>query len=193
MLKDDIDCAITAGIPVITVDSNTPTSKRLFFIGTDNYQAGRIGGQRLAKELNSKGNVTIFGIPEMANMKERLRGYRDSLEAFSGIKIRRIVDIKGDPRIAFDVTAEILGKDKKEPTNAFACLEGLAGKRDRAQQQPHQRQGSHCHGHRRRHPGVDQERRDHGQHPSETVHHDLCRLNELEHGVTKQERVRAIV
>jgi ribose transport system substrate-binding protein len=128
LLKDDIDRAIAAGIPVITLDSDAPTSKRLFFIGTDNYQAGRIGGQRLAKELNGKGNVAIFGIPEMANMRERLRGYRDSLEAFPGIKISRIVDIKGDPRIAFDVTAEILGKDKKEPTNAFVCLEALAGK-----------------------------------------------------------------
>jgi ribose transport system substrate-binding protein len=128
LLKDDINRAIAAGIPVITVDSDAPTSKRLFFIGTDNYQAGRIGGQRLANELNGKGNVAILGIPEMANMKERLRGYRDSLEAFPGIKISRIVDIKGDPHIAFDVTAEILGKDKKEPTNAFVCLEALAGK-----------------------------------------------------------------
>ena len=128
VLKDDIDRAIAAGIPVITVDSDAPASKRLFFIGTDNYQAGRIGGRRLAKELNGKGNVAVFTIPETSNMKERLRGYRDSLEAFPGIKISRIVDIKGDPRIAFDSATEILGKDKKEPINAFVCLEALSGK-----------------------------------------------------------------
>ena len=81
LMKDDIDQAVAAGIPVITVDSDAPASKRLFFIGTDNYHAGQIGGQRLAKELNGKGNVVVFTIPEQANLKERLRGYRDALEA----------------------------------------------------------------------------------------------------------------
>jgi ribose transport system substrate-binding protein len=128
LLKDDIDRAVAAGIPVITVDSDAPASKRLFFIGTDNYHAGQIGGQRLAKELNGKGNVAVFTIPEQANLKERLRGYRDALEAFPQIKITRVVDMKGDSRIAFDTATEILGQDKKEHTDAFVCLEALAGK-----------------------------------------------------------------
>lgn len=128
VLKDDIDGAVTAGVPVITVDSDAPTSKRLFFIGTDNYQAGLIGGRRLAKELNGKGNVAVLTIPETTNMKERLRGYRDALEAFPQIKITHIVDFKGDPRVAFDSATQILGQEKKERTDAFVCLEALSGK-----------------------------------------------------------------
>jgi ribose transport system substrate-binding protein len=128
LMKDDIDKAIAAGIPVITVDSDAPASKRLLFIGTDNYHAGQIGGQRLAKELNGKGNVVVFTIPEQANLKERLRGYRDALEASPGIKITRVVDMKGDSRVAFDSATEVLGNDKKEHTDAFVCLEALAGK-----------------------------------------------------------------
>jgi len=128
LLKDDIDRAIAAGIPVITVDSDAPASKRLFFIGTDNYHAGQIGGQRLAKELNGRGNVVVFTIPEQANLKERLRGYRDALEASPQIRITRVVDMKGDSRLAFDTATEILGNDKKEHTDAFVCLEALAGK-----------------------------------------------------------------
>lgn len=127
VLKDDIDRAVAAGIPVITVDSDAPTSKRLFFIGTDNYQAGLIGGRRLAKELNGKGKVAVFTIPETSNMKERLRGYRDALEASPQVKITRIIDIKGDPRVAFDSATQILG-DRKEKTDAFVCLEALSGK-----------------------------------------------------------------
>ena len=61
-------------------------------------------------------------------MKERLRGYRDALEASPQIKITRVVDMKGDSRVAFDTATEILGKDKKERTDAFVCLEALAGK-----------------------------------------------------------------
>ena len=128
LMKDDIDRAIAAGIPVITVDSDAPSSKRLFFVGTDNYHAGQIGGQRLAKELNGKGNVAVFTIPEQANLNERLRGYRDALTAYPQIKIARVVDMKGDSRVAFDTATEILGNDKKEHTDAFVCLEALAGK-----------------------------------------------------------------
>ena len=128
LLKDDIDKAIAAGIPVITVDSDAPASKRLLFIGTNNYRAGQIGGERLAKELNGKGNVVVLTIPEQANLKERLRGYRDALEASPGIKITRVVDMKGDSRVAFDSATEVLGNDKKERTDAFVCLEALAGK-----------------------------------------------------------------
>jgi ribose transport system substrate-binding protein len=36
LLKDDIDAAIAQGIPVITIDSDAPTSKRLLYVGTDN-------------------------------------------------------------------------------------------------------------------------------------------------------------
>jgi ribose transport system substrate-binding protein len=128
LMKNEIDSAIAAGIPVITIDSDAPSTKRLFFIGTDNYQVGMTGGRRLAQELHGKGNVVVFTMPEQPNLKERLRGYRDALEDYPQIKITRIADIKGDPRIAFDTAGEILGNDKKEHVDAFVCLEALAGK-----------------------------------------------------------------
>jgi len=125
LLKADIDQAISQGIPVITIDSDAPTSKRLFFIGTDNFKAGQMGGGVLVKELKGKGNVVIFGIAEQANIKERLRGYQDVLASHPGIKVSEVVDIKGDPRIAFDKTMDILKKDAAK-VDAFACLEAVA-------------------------------------------------------------------
>jgi ribose transport system substrate-binding protein len=127
IVKDSIDRAIAAGIPVITVDSDAPLSKRLFFIGTNNYQAGVLGGQRLAQELHNSGNVVVFTMPGQANLEERLRGYRDGLEKAPQVKIVRVVDIKGDPRVAFDTATQIVGKEK-DKVNAFVCLEALAGK-----------------------------------------------------------------
>jgi ribose transport system substrate-binding protein len=127
LLKDDIDKAIAAGIPVITLDSDAPGTKRLFFIGTNNYQAGLTGGQRLAQELKGKGNVVVFTMPEQRNMQDRLRGYRDALERQSGIKVTRVVDIQGDPRIAFDTTTQIVGKER-DKVDAFVCLEAQSGK-----------------------------------------------------------------
>lgn len=126
LLKDSIDKAVAAGIPVVTIDSDAPDSHRLFFVGTNNYQVGLTGGERLARELKGKGNVVVFTMPDQHNMQDRLRGYRDALDR-SGIKITRVVDIQGDPRIAFDTTTQIIGKEK-DKVDAFVCLEAQAGK-----------------------------------------------------------------
>ena len=127
VLKDSINKAIAAGIPVITIDSDAPASKRLFFIGTNNYGAGFTGGKRLAQELKGKGNVVVFTMPDQANMEDRLHGYKDALAPSPGIKISRVVDIQGDPRIAFDTTTQIIGKER-DKVDAFVCLEAQSGK-----------------------------------------------------------------
>jgi len=125
-LKDSIDKAVAAGIPVITIDSDAPASKRLFFIGTNNYQAGFTGGQRLAQEMKGKGNVVVFTMPDQPNLQDRLRGYKDALSK-TEIKVTRVVDIQGDPRIAFDTTTQIIGKER-DKVDAFVCLEAQSGK-----------------------------------------------------------------
>jgi ribose transport system substrate-binding protein len=127
VLQFDIDKAIAAGIPVIAIDADAPASKRLLFVGTNNYQAGLLGGKRLAEELKDKGNVVFFTMPEQSNLAERLRGYREALVRFPDIHVARVVNIAGDPRVAFDTTTEILGKEK-DKVNAFVCLEAQAGR-----------------------------------------------------------------
>jgi ribose transport system substrate-binding protein len=127
LLKDSIDKAVAAGVPVITIDSDAPSSKRLFFIGTNNYQAGFTGGQRLAQELKGKGNVVVFTMPDQSNLQDRLRGYKDALARTPDIKITRVVDIQGDPRIAFDTATQIVGKER-DKVDGFVCLEAQSGK-----------------------------------------------------------------
>lgn len=126
LMKDDINKAIASGIPVVTLDSDAPESKRLFFIGTNNYQAGLAGGKRLVQELHGKGNVVVFTMPGQVNLQERLRGYRDALEN-TVVKIARVVDIKGDPLMAFEATTNIIGKQGNK-VDGFVALEALAGK-----------------------------------------------------------------
>src|SRR5882724_1712881 len=126
LLRPSINQAIAHGIPVITLDSDAPASKRLFFIGTNNYEVGTAGGKRLAKELHGKGNVVVFTMPNQPNLQDRLRGYRDAI-AGTGVKIDREIDIHGDPRVAFDTTEQILGKEK-DKIQAFVCLEAQSGK-----------------------------------------------------------------
>lgn len=127
LLQPVIDEAIGAGVPVITIDSDSPSSKRLVFIGTNNYQAGMMGGDLLAKQLKGKGNVVMFTMPAQSNLADRLKGYREALSNHPGIKITDIVDIKGDSRVAFDTATDILAK-RRNQVDAFVCLEASSGK-----------------------------------------------------------------
>jgi ribose transport system substrate-binding protein len=68
----------------------------------------------------------VFTMPEQTNLAERLQGYRDALDTTPQVKIVRVVDIKGDPRIVFDTTTEILGKER-DKVDAFVCLEAQCG------------------------------------------------------------------
>jgi len=120
VMKDPIDAAIAQGIPVITIDADVPSSKRLTFIGTNNYQAGLMGGRVLAERLQGKGDVVVFTMPGQLNLDERLQGYKNVLADHPQIKITREVDVQGSPTIAFDTTQEIL-KGKSTP-DAFVCL-----------------------------------------------------------------------
>lgn len=126
LMKADIDAAIGAGIPVITIDADSSASKRLSFIGTDNYEAGRLGGEIVGRALQGSGSVAIFTMPEQTNLNERYRGYMEILTAYQHITVLPVIDIKGDPQIAFDRTKQILAAKPK--VDAFVCLDALGGK-----------------------------------------------------------------
>jgi ribose transport system substrate-binding protein len=124
LMTPAIDKAIAQGIPVIAIDADSPASKRLMFIGTDNFDVGRKGAEIVAKQLDGKGNVVVFTMPEQANLRDRWHGYEEVFRAHPGIKVAEIVDMKGDPRIPFDRTMDYI--QKKRPVDAFVCLEALA-------------------------------------------------------------------
>lgn len=125
LMKDAIDQAVAKGIKVITIDSDAPGSKRLFFVGTDNYDVGARSAEYVAQRLNRAGNVIIFTIAGQVNLEERLRGYRDVFATYPAIRIIETVDIKGDPVVAFDRTKLIVAKELNR-VDAFACLEAIA-------------------------------------------------------------------
>ncbi|HVP55815.1 MAG TPA: substrate-binding domain-containing protein [Candidatus Eisenbacteria bacterium] len=127
LMQAPINDAIDAGIPVITIDSDAPASKRLYFIGTNNLQAGRLGGERVLEKLHGKGNVVFYTMPQ-TNLDERLKGYKDIFADHPGIKIVEVFNIKGDSGNAFDRTQHWLTEKGVEHIDAFVCLEASAGK-----------------------------------------------------------------
>ena len=128
VLQPGIDAAVAAGVPVITLDSDAAASHRLYFIGTNNLEAGRLGGRRVVQKLNGKGSVIFFTITGQPNTEERLKGFKDVFASQPGIKIVDVIDIKGDTRIAFDKTQESLAKTGANKIDAFVSLDSESGK-----------------------------------------------------------------
>ncbi|MFA6891197.1 MAG: sugar ABC transporter substrate-binding protein, partial [Sphaerochaetaceae bacterium] len=79
-----------AGIPVVLVDQTIePGNEDLYisYIGTDNTNAGKVGGQTLAKELGNKGNVLIVrGANGSSAGDQRVDGFKTGIEG-TGLKI----------------------------------------------------------------------------------------------------------
>ena len=128
VLKPGIDAAVSAGIPVITVDSDAAGSRRLYFIGTNNLEAGRLGGQRVVEKLGTKGNVVIFTFTGQPNTEERLKGIKDVFSSHPDLKIVDVVDIKADPKTAFDKAQQYISLTGPKQIAAFICLDSASGK-----------------------------------------------------------------
>jgi ribose transport system substrate-binding protein len=65
---------------LITVDSDAPKSKRLLYIGTNNYQAGKALGERIVKLLPKGGKIAVFvGTFAAENATQRMKGIQDAI------------------------------------------------------------------------------------------------------------------
>jgi len=127
VLERELDRAVQNGIPVITMDSDAPVTRRLYFIGTNNVEAGRLGGSRLIEKL-TKGNIAVFTMPGQPNLEDRLRGLKEVLGTQPGLKITDIIDIKGDKNTAFDKAQALVAQSGAKKIDAFVCLEAISGK-----------------------------------------------------------------
>ena len=120
-----VNKAIARGIPVVTVDADLPTSKRVAFVGTGNYKAGFEGGSKLAELIGGKGKVALMTKVGQSNLEERISGYKDALAKYPGISLVQIVDTQSDAVIAAQVATAVL---RKNPDLAgIGCVEAAGG------------------------------------------------------------------
>jgi ribose transport system substrate-binding protein len=84
-----------AGVPVIVVDTRvdpkaiTDSNLKIeSFIGSDNYEGGRMAGDSLAKIAGGKARIGVLeGIPGHETGDSRLRGFRDAIKSHAGMTI----------------------------------------------------------------------------------------------------------
>ena len=123
--KGPIDAAISQGLPVICIDADDPESRRVLFIGTDNFRAGQDSGKRMADLLGGQGRILIIALAGQLNTDERVRGVNEALKKYPAIKIAQTIDDKGDPRNANDAVSALL--QKKEKIDGIIGLEASGG------------------------------------------------------------------
>ena len=125
LFKDAIDGAVAQGIPVVCVDADAPDSKRVLFVGTDNFRAGQESGKRMGDLLKGQGSIAIVTLNGQLNVEERVRGVNEALKKFPGIKVVQTIDDKGDARNAYDALSTLL--KSKEKIDGIIGLEASGG------------------------------------------------------------------
>jgi ribose transport system substrate-binding protein len=122
-----------AGIPVLIVDTRADEKalaaaggKVATFIGSDNYDGGKIAGAYLAEKLSGRGNVAVLeGIPGHETGDARLRGFRESVGQAPGIKIVASQPANWERDQGFNVFQNIL-QANPDITGLFACSDLMA-------------------------------------------------------------------
>jgi ribose transport system substrate-binding protein len=110
-------------VPLITQDNDAPDTKRLCYIGTDNYEAGKAAG-RLVKEVLPQGGTVVLFVGDLVplNAQQRRQGVLDEL---AGTK-----DAKGDTFGKYKLyktytdQPEGPGKAKENAVQAVTALQG---------------------------------------------------------------------
>ncbi len=125
IFQADIDKAVAAGIPVICVDSDVPGSKRVLYVGTDNFKAGKESLKQMAALITGPGNVAVISIPGQRNVDDRVAGVADALKNFPTIKLTKILDDKGEAKSALDQVSDLI--KNKEKIDGIICLEAAGG------------------------------------------------------------------
>ncbi len=134
---------VAGKVKLITQDNDAPKTKRLAYIGTDNYQAGRAVGKLVKEAMPQGGTVVIFvGQLEALNARQRRQGVIDELadrqppkdlsnfdpspdgETFGKYKLHKktLLDQPEGAKKALENAVDVLGQI---PANEDICMVGL--------------------------------------------------------------------
>lgn len=101
--------AENAGIPVITIDSNTDPQVSRSFVATNNREAAAKAADLMAELLDDEGEVAL--VPYIAGAStsiEREEGFKSRLEAYPGLELVATQYSDSDIGKAMSVTEDIL-------------------------------------------------------------------------------------
>ncbi|PTV99534.1 monosaccharide ABC transporter substrate-binding protein (CUT2 family) [Halanaerobium saccharolyticum] len=115
---DVINRAIEAGIAVATFDADAPDSRRLFHIGINNYEAGKVTAEGLLTVLENRNidynqqekkldTMIMTGVRGALNLDSRIEGFLDTVEA-TNIRVQDIVENQDSVNLSVELLEQYL-------------------------------------------------------------------------------------
>lgn len=110
-LKDEwftplIDKAISRNIPVITIDADAPKSRRIAYVGTNNFEAGQLLGKAVVSRIEGERSIgVIIGTDTSENQRLRLQGFLSVVTQHPRLKVVSIAS-SNISRIQASIQAE---------------------------------------------------------------------------------------
>ncbi len=87
-LRRPVETAMRSDIPVVIFDSGLQGDNYISYVATDNFEAGKIAGEYMAKLLDGKGKVVVLRYSEGSDSTtKREDGFLDGIGAWEGIEI----------------------------------------------------------------------------------------------------------
>jgi len=122
-----------AGIPVVVVDTRVDPKAGAeaglstdVFVGSDNYEGGRLAGAHLLAITGGKARVAILeGIPGHETGDSRLKGFRDAVKDAPGIRIVASQTANWERDQGFTVFQNLL-QAHRDLDAVFACNDMMA-------------------------------------------------------------------
>lgn len=111
--------AVQQGIRVIFMDTDVKDFPEHLYIGTDNYEAGYLMGEKLLEERDGTASIRIIsGEAKYQNLEERLIGFSNAIRDAEGKEIASIVYDHYDAMTFMRLYRE------KNTEDTLVCLEG---------------------------------------------------------------------
>ena len=126
-LRRPVDEAIRNGIPVVIFDSGLQGDNYVSYVATDNFKAGQLAGEYMAKLLNGRGKVVVLRYAEGSDSTtKREDGFLDAIHPahrMSGIQAFDGIDIISSNQYA-GVTTESALKAAENLLSRFGRTDG---------------------------------------------------------------------
>lgn len=122
--RDVLQDAWEQGIHVICVDTDISDFPEHLYVGTNNYEAGKLMGEELVELTGGSATVGIIsGEEQYQNLQERLRGFQDVVQEWPDIEIKGVAYDKYDA-----LTVMRLYHQMADEAEVMVFLEGTGGK-----------------------------------------------------------------
>ena len=124
--KEPINKAIAAGIKVTCFAADSPESKRLTLVTSDNVKEGRYAADYIGNKLGGHGEIGIIERPNQTNHEKRVSSFLQRIEEeYKDIKVVARVSASGDEEKAAEAATKMIAENPG--LSSIFCVAGIEG------------------------------------------------------------------